>query len=89
MMHNAIAHHLLRYAHPVPEQRRLPHPVHLPLFYCSACSAWCHIGLKYLLGQLRSAEPAASSPSILYTPGLFTGRAAGKPASVSALPGKN
>lgn len=48
MMHNAIAHHLLRYAHPVPEQKAAtPSPSALILLFSmfSMVPYWFEISL--------------------------------------------
>lgn len=77
MLHNAISHHPLMYAQPVPEQEAaIPRPTALILLFSTF--SMVPYGLRYPFGQLRSADPTVPSPSTLCTPGLFAVRAVGK-----------
>lgn len=77
MMHNAIVHHPLMYVQPVPEQEAAtPRPTALILLFRTF--SMLPYGLRDPFGQLRSADPAVSSVSILCTPGLFAGGAVGE-----------
>ena len=70
-MHNAIAHHPLTNAQPVPEQQPpSPQPTS-PVCLFSMTS----YGMEYPFGQFGPAVPAVSPPSFLCTPSLLVGRA--------------
>ena len=65
-MHDAIAHHRLTDAQPVPEEQMLP-LCQLPPVYALSMMSY---GMEYPFGKFGSAVLAVSPPSFLCNPSL-------------------